>query len=410
MKSNYKQLGEFIQQVNKRNAGLKVKKLLGVSMNKMFIDSVANINGVDFEKYKIIRKDQFACKLMSVGRDKQLPVDLLKKYDEAIVSTAYYVFEVINRNVLLPEYLMMWFNRSDSDRYVGFISGGDVRGGISWSDFCTMPIIVPNIEIQKEIVKDYNIISNRIEINNQLIQKCEETAQAIYKRWFVEYEFPDKKGKPYQSNGGEMEYNEELDLEIPKGWEVQTIKKYCKDMKSGGTPNRSVKEYWDTKDIPWLKTGETKNNIIINSEEYISNKGLKESSAKLLPIDTVLMSMYGVNAGEIGILKFESSTNQASCGMICKNPKQSAHLYYHLLVNQSNIANQSIGGAQENLSKDFIEKINILTPSNELLEINIFKTIVDSREWLTRELLALKNLSEVLLSKMSQIKSIEVAQ
>ncbi len=186
MKSNYRQLGEYLREVNERNSDLKITKLLGVSMEKTFISSVANLNGVDMSVYKVLKKQQLACKLMSVGRDKKLPVDLYKEEEPAIVSSAYYVFEPKDKEILLPEYLMMWLCRPENDRHIGFISGGDVRGGISWETFCSLPIKVPSIAKQREIVAEYNTIQNRIKLNEQLIQKLEETAQAIYREWFVE--------------------------------------------------------------------------------------------------------------------------------------------------------------------------------------------------------------------------------
>jgi type I restriction enzyme S subunit len=223
MKSIYSELGKYIREVNERNSDLAITNLLGVSMEKTFIQSVANLNGVDMSVYKVLKNEQLACKLMSVGRDEKLPVDLYREQEPSIVSSAYYVFEPKDKEELLPEYLMMWLCRPENDRYIGFISGGDVRGGISWETFCSLPIKVPSISKQREIVKEYNIIQNRIALNQQLIQKLEETAQAIYKQWFVEFEFPDENAKPYKSNGGEMVWNEELQKEIPKGWEAGTL-------------------------------------------------------------------------------------------------------------------------------------------------------------------------------------------
>lgn len=377
MKSNYKRLGDYIQLVDERNKGLKVENLLGLSISKQFIPSVANIIGTDMENYKIICKNQFACSLMQVRRDKKMPVALLKDYDKAIISQAYPVFEVKDTNELAPEYLMMWFSRSEFDRETCFHAVGGVRGSLEWEDFIDLKLPIPSIEKQREIVEEYNTIQNRINLNQNLIQKLEETAQAIYKEWFVENNKDSK-------------------------W--ITIKDFCVDMKSGGTPSRLENSYWGKNEIPWIKTGEIKNNILIQSEEYISNEGLNNSSAKLLPKDTVLMSMYGVNAGDIGILKFEAATNQACCGMICENPLQAAFLYYHLLHNQKIIANQAIGGAQENLSKNFIERIEIPLPEKHKLSSPILKNIIDSKEVYTRQNQKLSELKELLLSKLATIE------
>jgi type I restriction enzyme S subunit len=228
MKSNYSELGEYIREVNERNSDLAITNLLGVSMEKTFIQSVANLNGVDMSVYKVLKNEQLACKLMSVGRDEKLPVDLYREQEPSIVSSAYYVFEPKDKEELLPEYLMMWLCRPENDRYIGFISGGDVRGGISWEIFCSLPIKVPSISKQREIVKEYNVIQTRITLNQELIRKLEEAAQAIYKQWFVEFEFPDESGKPYKSNGREMVFNEELEKEIPLGWEKCVLKDISK--------------------------------------------------------------------------------------------------------------------------------------------------------------------------------------
>lgn len=220
---NYKKLGEFIKEVNIRNNDLRVKRLIGVSIEKKFINSVANVVGTDMSVYKIISKDQLACKLMSVGRDEKLPVDLYAYEEPSIISSAYYVFETVSDEILLPEYLKMWLFRSETDRYVGYVSGGDVRGGISWDTFCDMPIVIPQIDKQKEIVREYNIIQNRIALNNQLLTKLEETAQAIYKQYFVDFEFLDEDGKHYRSNGGKMVWCKELGKEIPEKWKVGNL-------------------------------------------------------------------------------------------------------------------------------------------------------------------------------------------
>ncbi|MCD6117636.1 restriction endonuclease subunit S, partial [bacterium] len=187
MKSNYKKIGDYIQLVNDRNSDLSVKRLLGLTVNKEFIPSVANIVGTDMANYKVIKKGQFACSLMQVRRDKKIPVALQKDYKEAIISQAYPVFEIIDTNKLLPEYLMMWMSRSEFDREACFYAVGGVRGSLEWEDFCNMELPVPDIEKQKEIVAEYNTVVNRIKLNEELNKKLEETAQAIYKQWFVDF-------------------------------------------------------------------------------------------------------------------------------------------------------------------------------------------------------------------------------
>jgi len=223
MKSSYRRLGDYIREVKVRNTELKTEKLLGINIDKFFMPSVANVIGTDMSVYKIVKRNQFACNRMHVGRDYRLPVSMSKTDEEFMVSPAYDVFEIINTQILSPEYLMMWFSRREFDRNAWFYTDADVRGGLHWKAFCDMQLPIPSLTKQCEIVKEYNVIQNRIDLNQQLIKKLEETAQAIYKQWFVDFEFPDENGKPYKSNGGEMVFNYELEKEIPKGWEVNLL-------------------------------------------------------------------------------------------------------------------------------------------------------------------------------------------
>jgi type I restriction enzyme S subunit len=172
-------------------------------------------------------------------------------------------------------------------------------------------------------------------------------------------------------------------------------------MKNGGTPDRGNSEYWDSKDIPWLKTGEIDNSIILSAEEYISEKGFKNSSAKKLPEDTVLMAMYGATAGKVGYLKFETTTNQACCAMICKNKNESAFLYYYLLFNQKEIKSLANGGAQENLSKNIIEAEIVLVPSIEIIMDTPLVQIIEKRTLHTKQTQSLRKLKSLLLARMA---------
>jgi type I restriction enzyme, S subunit len=261
MKSRYKRIGDFIRLVDGRNRDLKIKTLLGLSIDKVFIPSVANTVGSDMANYKIIRKGQFACSLMQVRRDKKMPVALLHNMDEAIISQAYPVFEIIDQNELLPEYLMMWMSRPEFDRHACFLAVGGVRGSLEWEDFCGMELPTPSIEKQREIVREYDIIVNRIKLNEQLIRKLEETAQAIYRHWFVDFEFPisakyaaliDKpelKGKPYKTSGGEMVYCEGLEAEIPRDWGVKTLGELVESVSKTHNFKKDSLIFFNTSDI-----------------------------------------------------------------------------------------------------------------------------------------------------------------
>lgn len=176
-----RKIGELIRLVDERNKDFSVNYLIGLTINKKFISSVANTIGTDMSNYKIIRKNQFACSTMQVRRDKKMPVALLKDSEEAIISQAYPVFEVIDEDIVLPDYLMLWFSRSEFDREVCFHAVGGVRGSLEWEDFCNMSLPVPLIEKQREIVAQYQAVADKIKVNEQICERLEATAQALYK-------------------------------------------------------------------------------------------------------------------------------------------------------------------------------------------------------------------------------------
>lgn len=197
-----KRLGDYIRPVDVRNRDLKVTRLMGLSMTKEFRPTTSNIVGTDLSIYRVVNKWQFACDFMSPIRVNKLPVVLKMDDEPIIVSPAYPVFEVIDKNALDPEYLMMCFRRSEFDRYVVFKCDGAVRGGYSWSDLCDTPMPIPAIEKQREIVAEYNTLQNRIETNKKLIATLEQTAQTLYRHTFIDNIDPNN---------------------LPEGWRMGTL-------------------------------------------------------------------------------------------------------------------------------------------------------------------------------------------
>lgn len=186
MKDGYKHLGEYIRQVDIRNTDGKEENLLGVSVQKQFIPSIANTVGTDFTKYKVVKKGQFTYIPDTSRRGDKIGIALLKDYEEGLVSNVYTVFEVVDAEKLLPEYLMLWFSRPEFDRYARFKSHGSVREVFDWNEMCMVELPVPAIEEQRKIVKAYKAITDRIALKKQINDNLEATAQAIYKKLFVE--------------------------------------------------------------------------------------------------------------------------------------------------------------------------------------------------------------------------------
>lgn len=389
MKNNYRKLGDYIQPVDVRNSDLKVSHLLGLSIDKCFIESIANTIGTDFRPYKIVKKGQFAYGPVTSRNGEKITIALLEE-PECIISSSYAVFEITDTSKLLPEYLMLWFSRPEFDRYARYKSHGSVREIFDWDEMCRVELPVPDIKEQQKIVDTYNAITNRIRIKQKINENILKQGIQIVQN-FV--------GNAIYSNKTDSEI-EEIKSSLPKNQKMITIKEFCMNTKSGSTPSRTEIDYWKNGNIPWLKSGEVHNNITVETEEYITKKATEETSAKLLPENTVLMAMYGVTAGEVGYLGIEATTNQAICGMICNSLEDAAFLYFSLLQNQKEISSLANGGAQNNLSKELIENLKIVIPEN-ISELNL-NVLVRNLILNTKELQKLNQLKQLVVSQISK--------
>lgn len=389
MKSNYDILGNHIRLIDTRNRESITDRVLGINIDKFFMPSVANVIGTDLSKYKLITKGKFACNPMHVGRDERLPVALYDEEKPAIVSPAYFMFEVIDNSILKEDYLMMWFRRPEFDRICWLHTDGSVRGGITWDDICRLELPIPPIENQLEIVNSYKAITERIALKQKINDNLVAVGTASIQK---------NVGRGALINLTEPEMDR---LTLPDDFEIQTVSEFCRETKSGSTPSRTNNEYWENGTISWVKSGEVHNNITLQTEEYITPLGLSESSTKLLPKDTVLMAMYGVTAGEVGYLAIEATTNQAICGMICNSKADAAYLYFSLIQSQAAISRLSNGGAQDNLSKNFIDNIKIVVPSSEFIEELNLAAIVEQMTLNTKEIALLEELQATALAQLS---------
>jgi type I restriction enzyme S subunit len=377
LKSSYKRIGDYIELVDERNKELNVDLLLGLSISKQFIPSVANTVGADMSNYKIIKKGQFACSIMQVRRDGKMPIALLQDFDEAIISQAYPVFRVIDENKLLPEYLMMWFSRSEFDRQATFHAVGGVRGSLEWDDFLDFELPIPSIEKQQEIVTEYNTITNRIALNEQLNQKLEETAQALYKYWFVDFEFPNEEGKPYKSSGGEMVYNEELDKEIPEGWEVDSLGAFINMV--NGFAFKSL-DFSAEGNMPIIKIKNiTPPKISLEESQFFNGEITKRLQRVMVNYGDIIISMTGSSAnqmdsavGQIGRYYYaeKSLLNQRVGKLEILNKRDTEFIYQFIKDEDTHMAllNGSTGSAnQANISPDQIKNLKIVKASDDIL-------------------------------------------
>lgn len=291
MESNYKRLGNYIKEIDVRNSDSGYSNLIGVSINKQFIPSVANIIGTDLSKYKIIEKNQFACSLMQVSRDGGIAISLYKDSNKAIMSPAYYIFEIIDDKQLMPEYLELIVYNPEFDREAVFNAIGGVRGTLTWEDFCDMKVNIPDITEQEKIVRQYKTITDRISV----LEKINEKLELIGIKTLDNY---------LDENGNEY-------CPIFNYGEVIT----------GKTPSMSIKEYYDKKEVPFIKTPDMHDGaFVVEYSEYISKRGADSQKGKYLPPMTVIMSCIG-SAGVTAITTEEAQTNQQINAIVTKHPE-----------------------------------------------------------------------------------------
>lgn len=419
MRSNYKKLGQFIKEVSVKNKDLSVELLLGVSITKQFIPSIANTVGTDMSKYKVVEHHQFAYGPVTSRNGEKISVALLGE-EKCIVSTSYTVFEIVDTERLDPEYLMMWFRRLEFDRYARYMSHGTVRELFGWQEMCDVELPVPSIEKQREIVREYNVVNDRIALNEQLTKKLDDTAQAIYKQWFVDFEFPISKeyaesigkpeleGKPYKSSAGEMEFCEALSKDVPINSELKSLGDICTlitDGKHGNCVDEEGSGYYfiSVKDINNGSIDYANSRQIVKADFEETHRRTAFSAGDIL----------FTNTGSIGrmvILEDEPKTYRTTCqkSVAILKPDYSevdTYFLYSLLRDSIGELQELAGGtSQANLLLGDMRAYLVLIPQ-ERERIAFSKLIKKTMEYfhlLNKEQTQLNNLKSVVLQKMSK--------
>ena len=373
----YKRLGDYIREVNVRNRDLKVTKLVGLTIDKAFIPSVANVIGTDLSNYKVIQREQFACSLMQVSRDGKMPVAMFVE-DEAIMSPAYPMFEITDKTVLMPQYLMMWFSRSEFDREASYYAVGGVRGSLTWEDFCNMRLPIPSIARQREIVAEYETLINRIRLNEQMIQHLEATAQALYRKKFVD------------------NINKE---HLPEGWRMGTLTDIATYLNGIACQKYETKE---EKFLSVLKIRELSQGYCDENSDHV---------------ETSIPQEYIINDGDVIFSWSATLFIDIWCGGKCA---LNQHLFkvfskeypkwFYFLWTQNHIAEwkrliSAKATSMGHIKREDLESAKVIIPSKLSMadmttQMNpVFDMYVQKR----KEILLLTELQSLLLAKMGQI-------
>ena len=388
MKSNYDILGNHIRLIDTRNRESITDRVLGINIDKFFMPSVANVIGTDLSKYKLITKGKFACNPMHVGRDERLPVALYAEEEPAIVSPAYFMFEVIDNSILNEDYLMMWFRRPEFDRICWLHTDGSVRGGITWDDICRLELPIPPIENQLEIVNIYKAITERIALKQKINDNLEETAQSLFQEQFAAF------------------YNEN---ELPDGYSIATLDSLCSI--KGGKRLPADGELLDTPTAhPYIRVRDLGSNryvCLTNQFQYIDEETHSAISRYIVNTNDIVISIVGT-IGLIG--KIHTSLNNANLTENCVklaniHTVTPDYLYYTLCYKKQikEIELLTVGAVQSKLPMYNIQSMKILVPPTEVIEnfqhkFDIFNEQIEAN---TIEIQRLYELQSVLLAKLA---------
>lgn len=386
-KTGYKRLGDYIREVDVRNRNLKVTKLLGVSISKEFMTSIANTIGTDMSSYKIVEPRQFAYGPVTSRNGDKVSIALYKDGEKAIVSQAYTIFEVTNKLELLPEYLMMWFRRPEFDRYARFKSHGSAREIFSWEEMCDVELPIPPIDQQQKIVAEYNAIQQRIKLNEQLIVKLEETAQTIYRKMFVD---------------GIDKNN------LPEGWRMGTLGEICCKIGSGATP-KGGKECYVNVGTSFIRSMNVLN-LKFNHNElaHITSQQAKTLDAVSVESRDVLLNITGVSVARCCMVPDSILPARVNQHVMIIRSNKIIYSYYLLFLlyfsKEKLLGISQSGSTREAITKSEIERFSILVPSMETIrnfDHNV-SSIFQYKILLEEENNKLNELQSLLLVKMGQ--------
>ena len=370
-------LGTYIEQVYRTNADLRygLDDVRGVSNTKEMMQSRANLIGRTFEKFSVISPGDFVFNRRTTRNGEKIGMAFNNTDRDYIFTEDYVAFKVKDecKTVLLPEYLYLFFRRSEFDRYARYMSTGSATEFFNWEDMCNVPFTPPTMEFQQKMVRAMATLEQRIAILQQINDNLFESAR-IHMLCLNQHEC----------------YFDQL----------TTLDEYCVSLVSGGTPSRTSNEYWDNAEIPWLKNGEIKNNIILTTEESISQEGLKNSAAKLVPTYTVNMAMYCVSEIQVSLSCIPLSTNQAVLNLTTDSFRKACYVYYLLAAFGNNLTSQANGSAQQNLSKEKIASYSFLAPKLSDSVFDFFEVSMQKRIQLTKEIAKLEELKAIMLSRL----------
>lgn len=383
MKEGYRLLGDFIRQVDVRNTDGKEENLFGVSVQKMFIPSIANTVGTDFTKYKVVKRGQFTYIPDTSRRGDKIGIALLTDYDEGLVSNIYTVFEVKDENELLPEYLMLWFSRPEFDRYARFKSHGSVREIMDWDEMCKVELPVPSIDKQRSIVKAYQTITERIELKRRINDNLVATVTVIYRRMFIE--------------GGRI-------------YPTAPLKQLCSKIGSGATPKGGKTAYQESGVSLIRSTNVFDYAFSYDDLAHISDEQADQLSNVVVEENDVLFNITGVSVTRCCIVPADVLPARVNQHVMILRPNTAMPMSYYVMTTLCSAENKAklmgiaqSGSTREAINKQEMESFSIpVPPTKEVQDFEIkARGLYESVIRNTEEIMRLNVMQQLLLSQLS---------
>lgn len=380
-KTEYKRLGDYIRPVDVRNRGLKIHLSQGICNAKYFQNPKQVADNP--ETHKVVRTGQFAYNRATTRNGEKISI-ALREGPDCTVSSAYQVFEVVDENLINPKYLMMWFKRPEFDRLAIYYSHGSAHEFFEWEAMCDVMLPIPSITRQREIVSEYETLTNRIRLNNQMIQHLEATAQALYRKTFVD----------------------NIDKEnLPDGWRMGTLGEFG-EVITGKTPSSNNPEDFGY-DMPFVTPGDFAkyHKFAIGTERSLSEIGIKRLKGKVLPNGSVIVTCIGSDMGKVAIASEECITNQQMNSIVVSHCEYSDYLFYVLSFMSTELKAMALGSStMPLLNKSDFERIKVVFPPDELIvkfsqQLNTCNETTILKQ---KENIKLTELQSLLLAKMGQ--------
>ena len=307
------------------------------------------------------------------------------------------------------KWLYYYFRSKAAQKSIKEQSRGTTQQYIPLGALRDFPILITDdLEEQKTVVHILGTLDDKIELNRRMNETLEAMARALFKSWFVD--FDPVRAKMAGRDTGLPQVLADLfpdrlvnsDLgEIPEGWEIGTVSQLAERIQNGGTPKRSEPTYWEHGEIPWLISSEVRQSFVLGTQNFISEKGLEKSSAKMVPARSILVALYGATAGQVSMNYRPLSTNQAVTAVI----PSMGNRYFCLVglkLEVSALENRAVGSAQQNISKKVVEETIVLLPQIELRSACdvLVESLVDRIFYSLHETQTLSDLRDALLPKL----------